>query len=373
MIFQQFNLVGRLDVLTNVLIGRLDHGADWRSLLRSLDRGGQGDRPLRAGAVRHRRPSRRSAPTAVGRPAAARRDRARAGAGAGDHPRRRADRLARSAQHPDRDGCAAAHQQALRHHGASATCIRSISRARYCDRLVGMAAGRVVFDGAPAALTDDGRARALRPRGRRGRWTRERAMPAAEAQLVPAVAVRRGEADRHATSTARPDDGSDPCSTVASRSLGAAALALARPARPRPGLEGASIPSWSSPSSRPRTPPASSSAGRRSSNICRKELGTKVTLRIANDYAAVIEGQRAGNIHIAHVRPGRPSPARCMTGAKIEPFAIEVNADGTKGYYSVALREEGRALPEDRGPQGQEPRPGRSRTRPPATTCRASR
>ena len=30
-----------------------------------------------------------------------------------------------------------------------------------------------------------------------------------------------------------------------------------------------------------------------------KELGVKVTLRIANDYAAVIEGQRAGNIHIA--------------------------------------------------------------------------
>jgi phosphonate transport system substrate-binding protein len=39
------------------------------------------------------------------------------------------------------------------------------------------------------------------------------------------------------------------------------------------------------------------------------ELGVKVTLRIANDYAAVIEGQRAGNIHI--------------------------NADGSTGYYSM--------------------------------------
>lgn len=29
-----------------------------------------------------------------------------------------------------------------------------------------------------------------------------------------------------------------------------------------------------------------------------KEIGTKVTLRIANDYAAVIEGHKAGNIHI---------------------------------------------------------------------------
>ena len=32
MIFQQFNLVGRLDVLTNVLMGRLAHTPAWRSL-----------------------------------------------------------------------------------------------------------------------------------------------------------------------------------------------------------------------------------------------------------------------------------------------------------------------------------------------------
>ncbi|MBB4038476.1 phosphonate transport system substrate-binding protein [Microvirga flocculans] len=65
-----------------------------------------------------------------------------------------------------------------------------------------------------------------------------------------------------------------------------------------------------------------------------KELGTKVTLRIANDYAAVIEGQRSGNIHIASYGPS--SYARAFTtGAKIEPFAIETNLDGTKGYHSV--------------------------------------
>ncbi len=38
-------------------------------------------------------------------------------------------------------------------------------------------------------------------------------------------------------------------------------------------------------------------------NFLSKELGVKVTLRIANDYAAVIEGQRAGNIHIAMYGP----------------------------------------------------------------------
>ena len=64
------------------------------------------------------------------------------------------------------------------------------------------------------------------------------------------------------------------------------------------------------------------------------QLGTKVTLRVANDYAAVIEGQRAGNIHIASYGPSAFARA-LMTGAPIEAFAIEVNEDGTKGYYSV--------------------------------------
>src|SRR5215510_3023979 len=34
-----------------------------------------------------------------------------------------------------------------------------------------------------------------------------------------------------------------------------------------------------------------------------KELGAKVTLRVANDYAAVIEGQRNGSIHLAFYGP----------------------------------------------------------------------
>ena len=38
-------------------------------------------------------------------------------------------------------------------------------------------------------------------------------------------------------------------------------------------------------------------------NYLSRELGTKVTLRIANDYAAVIEGQRSGNIHIGGYGP----------------------------------------------------------------------
>ena len=69
-------------------------------------------------------------------------------------------------------------------------------------------------------------------------------------------------------------------------------------------------------------------------NYLSKGLGTKVTLRIANDYAAVVEGQRAGHIHIAMYGPASYARAY-ITGAKVEPFAIEVSGDGTKGYYSV--------------------------------------
>jgi phosphonate transport system substrate-binding protein len=69
-------------------------------------------------------------------------------------------------------------------------------------------------------------------------------------------------------------------------------------------------------------------------NYLSKELGIKVNLRVANDYAAVIEGQRAGNIHIGYYGPASFSRAR-LTAVKADAFVIDVNADGSKGYYSV--------------------------------------
>jgi phosphonate transport system substrate-binding protein len=65
-----------------------------------------------------------------------------------------------------------------------------------------------------------------------------------------------------------------------------------------------------------------------------KQLGVRVALRVANDYAAVIEGQRAGNIQIASYGPASFARAR-LTGVKTDAFAIRVNSDGSKGYYSV--------------------------------------
>ena len=65
-----------------------------------------------------------------------------------------------------------------------------------------------------------------------------------------------------------------------------------------------------------------------------KELGVKVTLRTAQDYAALIEGQKAGQIQIGMYGPSSFARA-LMTGVKTEAFAIEVSADGTLGYHSV--------------------------------------
>jgi phosphonate transport system substrate-binding protein len=65
-----------------------------------------------------------------------------------------------------------------------------------------------------------------------------------------------------------------------------------------------------------------------------RSLGVKVSLRVANDYAAVIEGQRAGNVHIASYGSASFARAR-ITGVKTDAFALDVNADGTTGYYSV--------------------------------------
>ncbi len=65
-----------------------------------------------------------------------------------------------------------------------------------------------------------------------------------------------------------------------------------------------------------------------------REIGVPVRLRVVGDYAAVIEGQRAGQIHMAYYGPASYARAR-MIGVKITPFAIEVSKGGVKGYHSV--------------------------------------
>ena len=65
-----------------------------------------------------------------------------------------------------------------------------------------------------------------------------------------------------------------------------------------------------------------------------KEIGTKVVLRVANDYAAVIEGQRSGNVQIANYGAASFARAR-ITGVKTEAVLLDLNGDGSTGYHSV--------------------------------------
>jgi phosphonate transport system substrate-binding protein len=67
-----------------------------------------------------------------------------------------------------------------------------------------------------------------------------------------------------------------------------------------------------------------------------KELGVKITLRIANDYAAVIEGQRAGNIHIGDYGPSSYVRAHTVSNGGVEAFATLRANDGSTGYFAVA-------------------------------------
>lgn len=66
-----------------------------------------------------------------------------------------------------------------------------------------------------------------------------------------------------------------------------------------------------------------------------KELGVKVTLRVANDYTAVIEGQKNKQIHIGFYGPGSYARAHQVSGGNTVAFATTKNQDGSIGYYSV--------------------------------------
>ena len=66
-----------------------------------------------------------------------------------------------------------------------------------------------------------------------------------------------------------------------------------------------------------------------------KELGTKVTLRVAADYAAVIEGQKAGQIHLGNYGPGSYVLAHRVSGGTVEAFTTNESQTGATGYFSV--------------------------------------
>ncbi|NKX44787.1 phosphonate ABC transporter ATP-binding protein [Roseicyclus persicicus] len=152
MIFQQFNLVGRLDVLTNVLTGRLHEMPPWRAMaqvftprerafaIRALDRLGMAHTALQRAETLSGGQQQR---VAIAR-ALVQEPRILLA----DEPIASLDPLnARIVMDALRD--------INRRDGITVICnLHTLDTARqYCDRIIGMQAGRIVFDGTPDLLT----------------------------------------------------------------------------------------------------------------------------------------------------------------------------------------------------------------------------
>jgi phosphonate transport system ATP-binding protein len=154
MIFQQFNLVGRLDVMTNVLMGRLSHVPAHRSLLR---RWSEEDRAMALAALESFDMGEFAGQRADGLSGGQQQRVAIARALVQEPEILLADEPVASLDPRNTRLVMDALAAVNRRYGITVLCnLHSLDLARaYCDRLVGLAAGRVVFDGGPFDLTED--------------------------------------------------------------------------------------------------------------------------------------------------------------------------------------------------------------------------
>jgi phosphonate transport system ATP-binding protein len=154
MIFQQFNLVGRLDVLTNVLMGRLNKVSTGRAL---LGRWSGDDKAIALSALEQFDIANLAAQRAESLSGGQQQRVAIARALVQEPRLILADEPIASLDPRNTKIVMDALQRINRHFGITVICnLHSLDIARgYCDRLVGMAAGSIVFDGAPAALSDE--------------------------------------------------------------------------------------------------------------------------------------------------------------------------------------------------------------------------
>jgi phosphonate transport system ATP-binding protein len=153
MIFQQFNLIGRLDVLDNVLMGRLAHTAGWRAMAKLWSRA---DRTIAMAALDQMGIA-TLAPQHAETLSGGQQQRVAICRALVQEPEIvLADEPVASLDPRNSRIVMDALARINRHFGLTVLCnLHSLDLARsYCDRLVGMAAGAVVFDDVPAALTD---------------------------------------------------------------------------------------------------------------------------------------------------------------------------------------------------------------------------
>lgn len=153
MIFQQFNLVGRLDVLTNVLLGRLNHVSTPRALLNIWS---ATDRAIALSALEQFDIASLAAQRADTLSGGQQQRVAIARALVQEPKILLADEPIASLDPRNTKIVMDALLRINKHFGITVICnLHSLDTARtYCDRLVGMAQGRVVFDDVPAALTE---------------------------------------------------------------------------------------------------------------------------------------------------------------------------------------------------------------------------
>ncbi len=154
MIFQQFNLVGRLDVMTNVLMGRLSHVPSRRSLLRLWS---EEDRAMALAALESFDMGEFAGQRADGLSGGQQQRVAIARALVQEPEIILADEPVASLDPRNTRLVMDALAEVNRRYGITVLCnLHSLDLARaYCDRLVGLAAGRLVFDGGAFDLTEE--------------------------------------------------------------------------------------------------------------------------------------------------------------------------------------------------------------------------
>ena len=153
MIFQQFNLVPRLDVLTNVMLGRLNHRSSLASLLNIFS---DGERAMAIAAL-ERLGIERAALQRAGTLSGGQQQRVAIARALMQRPRViLADEPIASLDPRNAQIVMQSLRDINRNDGITVvTNLHTLDTARaYCERIVGMQAGKVVFDGGPDELTE---------------------------------------------------------------------------------------------------------------------------------------------------------------------------------------------------------------------------